>query len=704
MTVLMLVSSAGAVEGSVVTAYRQAGRELLVFDVKKLCFLGAHAPQAPTWLEIGGGSRSVLTTRYFERLFSDHRIDVVLAVGLSAGAYAAQALGGTAYISMLARGELDFSARRTGHVNQFRAIQRSAKALVLENAWEMDKAAAHGSRLPHAQWPRAAAKSERILNRGLSEARVAVVGAEGSRGDGERVAVLMKEVHQSIDATFLPIEGLYSTRDLESGRGLAGTMRYRLGAFSHVVLLGNSREMDSIALALNGDADRVVMEATIGNKMLASSINLPEESVGSQASLVARMWSLISGRVAMNGSIVVEPSGRLSDRMDQLTTDDLPEWYEELWPGLGTSGQDFNVFATVAPIEDRSNGARPQRIRNFSDALRESSRCVVVTSNERLLERRQKLVSALVQGGSIPVLVYGENSTAPMARYDVMEDFARLLVSLGQLGARVGWFVRDLHWLSKEAQHGRSDRDLASVVARGLHELEEIESAGGVLFAPNGESGAEFNRLLIEAGSRARAWVPLPPALAAANCFEPVEGEAGTTLVYSGGIGHIYSMDDYISALSYVIDDPRLKADFVIRPEDEEGLRSSLAKVHLADHPSIRIFAGELSSYMPVTRNAVGIVLLESGYGASAFPYKTVSMLERGFPVVCYSDMAIAEFVRSRGVGVTVPRGVGDLVSALLALASKPISVDTVSLLESDSWRSRMDQMGQSLLSGYAQL
>ena len=52
----------------------------------------------------------------------------------------------------------------------------------------------------------------------------------------------------------------------------------------------------------------------------------------------------------------------------------------------------------------------------------------------------------------------------------------------------------------------------------------------------------------------------------------------------------------------------------------------------------------------------VGVVLLGGEYARFSFPYKTMSLIERGYPVLCFADMGIADFLERNRVGLGVAR------------------------------------------------
>src|SRR5699024_9680605 len=128
----------------------------------------------------------------------------------------------------------------------------------------------------------------------------------------------------------------------------------------------------------------------------------------------------------------------------------------------------------------------------------------------------------------------------------------------------------------------------------------------------------------------------------------------GITLLYTGGISEIYGMELYLSALSQLSESVLL--DFVVRKPEAAPLREALDRLGLLDTERTRILHTTMDLYRPRTSRTLGMVLLDSRYAKFAFPYKTVTMIERGYPILCFSDMGIADFVTSNRLGCAVER------------------------------------------------
>lgn len=201
-------------------------------------------------------------------------------------------------------------------------------------------------------------------------------------------------------------------------------------------------------------------------------------------------------------------------------------------------------------------------------------------------------------------------------------------------------------------------------------ELESLEAVTDLLVAPSDTSARYFNTLLESAGLSGRQWFALPPAVNPHSAVAPVAPPVpkdDITVLYVGGTGSIYAMDGYLDALQHLSE--RFKIDFIVRPSEKERLRETLSDRGLLTADRTQLLSTTLERYSPRTRHCIGTVLLDSEYGRLSFPYKTISMLERGFPTLCYDDMGIAEFVTSHDIGVACGRSTDQIVAGITRLA-----------------------------------
>lgn len=702
-TTLFLVTNIGPFEGSLRTAFSVKGQNAYFYHLAENRFYPKDSVASSIWL----GDEFLppthfLRTKFLADFLQNHKIDRVVAVGLEASYLALQWRLELEVHVIINVGDLDFSSRRKGHASKLRLVLNRATRLLLSDAWEMDKAVGHGSKIPHHLLPNFVLSGDKVLSTDPAVKRIALITPpEMPSSDVEELdhkLQVMAEEHGYTVQCFSTTE-LYSTVDLELGRGLQGTFRYRIGHCSHAVVAGDSRDMGTIISALASQPASLVVAASITNTYSAQRSGF--EVVGQGiAAVVDRARRMI--RDAPAESIDKPPAIDPVDQaaaLDALAKRRDPWFFEELIPA---ESDDFQVFLTVAPLENRSNGARPQRIRNMASAMDALGPTVRVTPNPQVLERRTAFIAWLLEHGFIPTFFYGENSTSPMESYDAIAQVSRLIEQLGAHGAATGWFVRDLHWLSEERQFMTTDDPTTkSFVDRGLYELNSMSHVVDTLFSPDDQSTKEFQRLLDRRTAGTYSWAALPPGT---NPHNFVTGDAAPTeritFVYSGGIGGFYGMDTFLEAVSIAGLD-RFNVDFVIREEDRASL-SALLDQHVlsSEDGRIRTLTIDFEDYIPRPGLAIGIVLLDGEYASAAFPYKTMSLLERDYPILAFENMAIVPFIEANDAGYALPRDAKKLAQFFLKLSEmQPTGRSNVWAREANTWLSRVQQARTSAAS-----
>lgn len=696
MKVLLLVRNVGLAEGAVYNRLRTDGHEVLVYDVDGTWLLPNRS--TPTWMRGYRMRRSALAANHFRLSTADDAFDRVIAIGTEACGFAADVVE-RPFIPLLFRGSLDFSARRANLVSDLQSAFRACDRLLLDDDWEMDKACIKGSKLPHLVAPRP----------GLSNAEPLVSpGAEVSIGvvhprvfDELRLHAYMDAVRAAMpDASVSPIavESLYSTRDLRHKRDVAPTVRLRLAGFTHLMFIGSGPHHQVALDVLRPDWPKIVVEETIGARYLCDELGF--SATGRGLNLVALLRQQVEG--ASGGCEPAMQTGTRGDylrELDSVMAKPVDELSEEL--SAFSSDEPINVFFSAAPLEDRTNGARPQRIRNMAQALADAGPTVRVFSFEEAARRRFEMLRRVIGEGREVGLLYGENSTTPIASTAVIEDLGRFLEEFRAAGGRSGYFVRDLYWLEDDDEYVDAPEEIEAMRARGELELTEVCDRADVLFAPVRATGVLYNDLLENAGYEHRQWAPLPPAVAPANVCETAKlvGDdllEGTTLLYAGGQGAVYGMDLYLTALRSLPADGYW-FDFVAREGEVDNLRKALAEHELDGDPRVRISTVALDTYLPRTRRCIGINLLDSDYAKSGFQYKTISMLERSFSMLCYEDMAIAEFVTSHRYGIACERSADSILRGIERIAAEIASEDIAAAQRAQTWDRRVAEIRAAL-------
>ncbi|MGM7669976.1 hypothetical protein [Microbacterium sp. A93] len=691
MRALFLVSHYGPAEAALVDHATGCGHQVDILDVQGPGWLQRSAPQNghglnrwATYWPMRSARNQV--ARMLRKVIDQGAYDAVFTMSLPAAGFAARYLE-EGFVPVLWRGDLDFSAARTLLTEDVQDLTAAVDRIFLQDEYEFDKALSKSSRSAHLLHldPRGTlATGVPMLDRRPSGPQVVMLHPEGVAQDRcEAQAGMLRQVaeHHGGTLTTLSASALYRRRDVHRRRPLAGTAAARLEGFTHVVLTGSSRDHQAVAdlLLEAGDGDRLVVEETIGMGYWAADRGFTRTGRGARlAGALHEVLDLTSaaddgedqGGQPSGPSSGTQPGQDLLRGYLAAMGRPVERSYEQL-QALQDSGP-LNVFFSTSPLEDRTDGARPQRVRNMATALDRQGSSVRLYSTPSVFERRAKLVERLLDSGRPAGLLYGENSTSPIPFEHIPGAVATLAQTMRRHGGRSAWFVRDLHWLEEfDGYLDEADRR-AQMQHDGLRELQVVEAAVDVLVAPSDAAGTGFNALLERHGEPARTWFALPPAVApqntAAGLPEAIGAdEESTTLLYAGGVSELYGLDEYLAALNGL--DESLLLDFVVRPLEVGRLHAMLELHGLQAHPGLRVITESLEWYVPRSRRTIGAVLLGGSYARFSFPYKTMSLIERGYAVLCFEDMAIADFVQDRRIGVACPRsqdGVREGIQALL--------------------------------------
>lgn len=632
-----------------------------------------------------------------------HQIDRVLAVSVPATALAASLALDLPIESIVLPGELDFRFAPGPKQAEFQSGIAGADRLWLTSQTEMDKAAGHGSLVPHYLTPLFTTPSTVLTRDGESCVCVFVPGRWTAARVAEETAVISKRLSdRGVPLEVLTTELLYNRHDLDMGRGFPGTWKYRVpDTVTHVVLLGTDPHYATVATVIAArHADRLLLDATIGNAELAKRLQLPNWRVARGAALADRLCELLDGAGASEAHVsrTIVSGEQALQRLADAAREDLPSWFEEGM--LDPSANEFDIFYTTAGIEDRTDGARPQRIRAMSEAMVQDLPVVRLTSNVTLMKRRLSGVEGMLDSGSRARFGYGESSTTPMSN-DARNRLMTALPRIIDRGLRFAWFQRDMHWLSDESALAEmSARKLSETQDRGLVELADLSSVSKVVFAPCEASGQEYNRLLEGHGVDASyEWEPLPPGIATSHIIgsSDVRPDELLEIHYTGGFSHIYDMSLALEAIAELCVPWTLR--MTVREND---LESVFKAVQGLPPEQVEITSGEFIHILPRQRRAIGLVLLDSDYGRASFPFKTVSYIEKRMPILCFDDSAIAEFVTTNAIGQTCSRSVPSIIDALTRFAEgrwefSDSSWDLVH--RTHSWEARADAVRRSLLS-----
>lgn len=691
MSILITTNRISPLLGAVLSEVESIGVSPTVHFQREDRFFGP-VPYNPPWLH---PDDELLRARLKETEDWVSAPAVVLALGMDSALEAIEEFSGFPLVTLMTPGDLDFSLRNNVKSRAFAAVNRHSTCFVFVNEWEMTKAVSLGSTSPHFLW-----------NPADLSANVAPLNSDGGKiaviYDGSKRAATDIETDNKFDSLkdtaeqlgknveFMPANSFYWYSDFMMGRNFANVLRLRLKDVSH-------------ALFVDEDADSIIsyasMDNQLGEVMVASSVaaglicrvkpSIAVSSTDTWAARVAGTSEVLSD--LSNSSVSVGRS--LVEILDLIMeAQALPDYFEDFG-----DIDSFAVFLTVAAVENRSDGARPQRIRNMYLALSRSTPTIQVNLDQTVLERRLKLIRSWLDNGINCEVVYGENSTNPVQSVDAVIQTYRFLDELASGYSTIScWFVRDLHWLDPDLF---SKKAAAKASTAGTFELERMSRSVGTVAAPSIESAELFNELT--KGRIDIEFPPheLPPAVSQENCVLLRGGGEGTTFLYAGGIGDAYKMGIYLDAvaefLSRHADREKIFFDFLVRPAEQPTLERQLRDRKLLGQTSIRVLKGNLNDYRPITAGIVGVLLLESAYANRALPYKSVSYIEKGIPFLVYEDSPAHRVFGRHGVVECVERNVCDVVSAIqqITRGEKAFNIEWRKVWAEDNWDARIQAM-----------
>lgn len=691
MSILITTNRISPLLGAVLSEVESIGISPTVHFQREDRFVGP-APYKPPWLHAGD---ELMRARLKETEKWASAPAVVLALGLASASKAIDEFAGFPLVTLMTPGDLDFSPQNRAKSRTFAAVNRHSSSFIFVNEWEMTKAVSLGSTTPHFLW-----------NPADLSAHVAPLHSDGGKiaviyDDSKRVATdietdsafdSLKDTAEQLGKSveFMPANSFYWYSDFMMGRKFANVLRLRLKDVSH-------------ALFVDEDADSIISYASMDNEpgevMVASSVAAglicrakPSIAVSSTDTWAARVAGTaeVLADLPESSVSVGRPLVEILDSIMEAQV--LPDYFEDFG-----DLDSFAVFLTVAAVENRSDGARPQRIRNMYLALSRSTPTIQVNLDPTVLGRRLKLIRSWLDNGINCEVVYGENSTNPVQSVDAVIQTYRFLDELASgYSTPSCWFVRDLHWLDPDLF---SKKAAAKARQAGTFELERMSRSAGTVASPSIESAELFNELT--KGHIDIKFPPheLPPAVSRENCVLLRGGTAGTTFLYAGGIGDAYKMGIYLDAVAEFLsghaDGEEVFFDFLVRPTEQSTLKRQLRDRRLHGHTSIRVLNGNLNEYRPLTAGIVGVLLLESAYANGALPYKSVSYIEKGIPFLVYEGSPAHRVFGRHGVVESIERNVSDVVSVMqqITRGERASNIEWRKVWAEENWDARIHAM-----------
>ncbi|OFO97018.1 hypothetical protein [Corynebacterium sp. HMSC034H07] len=691
---LIFASRIGPTVGLVTKALEESGGAPLVYFLRDNRFMGADTPEVPVWAR---DPNSYEFQKWLLSFAHQAGFKKILAIGFES-ALLCEPLGKhIPVLSLMMPGDVDISSRRKKRLNQFKGISRSSAALIFFNAWEMYKASSIGSEAPHFLWDINADGSSVNWNLSQSdENRIVVFYDHTKRGTVSSIEDLgfngLASGLGTVDVHLQPVNSFFWYSDLQIGRKLTNTAALRTSGFTDAIFVDNDAEsLSAIACASDDNAGSLFATHSVEHELISYGKNSIE--VGS----VPHILSRFVGTNSPSAKACVSPdyfSGRpLIEVLNLALAGGLPRYFEDF--GDATS---LNIFFSVAALENRSNGARPQRIRNMYLAMARESQPIHLSFNPSILERRVKLIKYLIDEGVEFKFFYGENSTNPIFEFDGPLIVSRLVDYLSHESTLKSlYFVRDVHWLDETLQEsGQID---AKTLRFGEFEFRRFSKSLGGLIAPSVESGKHYSELATRFFELQFIDDELPPALSPRNIapasLESEPDDSRVTFVYTGGVSKLYSMETYLRALKEIVlvADRQVYADFVVREEESQLLEDWLMELGLNGLEEIRILTESFEYYNSRTTRNIGILLLDSEYGKNAFAFKAVSYLERMIPFIVYKDSPNYRYFKKYGVALPA-RGPENVEEVMRQAANcYPTELQWDEVFSSETWDNRWEKV-----------
>lgn len=693
---LVLVDNVDPVTGLLLHRLAESFKKTFVLNIKDGQFMGPNKVSIPVW---ASDLESPEFGLWLRDLAEYESIEVAIGQGFASAEFATKLRDIRKTVGLLLPGDCDISGRRKHRLQRFRSLSERLNALVFLNDWEMFKASSLGSAAPHFVWDFASDSSSVEWNAGFvpSENEKIVVyydhRVHGSDVTLEQLgfdSLMQKFDDHQIDCR--PSNSLFWYSDLMINRQLQNTVRLRANGVSKAIFIDNDAN-SLIGLALLQRAEGLGLWAThsVEHELLSNKIT--GLSIGSQPRILA---GLIGGDIepilAQKPKSIEKFSGRsLLEVLERVGGEELPRFFED----FGDSDK-MSIFFSVAPLENRSNGARPQRIRNMYLAMAREKTVVHLSINESVMDRRIPLVDYYVGKGVKFEYFYGENSTNPIDGLDAPLRITRLLDDLAHsCGIKSAYFVRDVHWLDPNL-NGVEKALSPNKISSGRFELQRFENSVGELIAPSLESARNYSRLAAPYFSLEFGDHELPPAISVRNVVGAGSAQAEsvrTTFVYTGGVSELYSMDVYLQALAELRKShgESFYADFIVREDEKQLLLDWLDSVGLSDAQNLRILTESFDLYSSRSNKNVGVLLLDSEYGRNAFAFKAVSYMERLMPFISYSDSPNNRYLSRHGVSIPVSGRASVLQALQDGLEFNHASLNWTQIISQENWDCRWE-------------
>lgn len=322
------------------------------------------------------------------------------------------------------------------------------------------------------------------------------------------------------------------------------------------------------------------------------------------------------------------------------------------------------VFHAPYPLDPAPASASRQRPNKMLAAFVENGHQVHrITGNPFQRTMAYRDLRRRVSAGQQVEFVYSENSTQPnVLATSIRHGFAplleaRILAFCDRNEIPFGQFYRDVYWRFAESQASVSwpRRVLMQVAYRA--DLELLRRSHAHLFLPS----MPMAPIVPFDVGRTTA---LPPGAPLHDSTTPT----GIELLYVGGIGAGYALDEGLRALQEV-EEARLT--MVVRRQEWEAHRERYEPLLTERVKVVHAGADELQELYDQA-SACLLLVAPDGYRRFAVPLKLYEYLGYGKPTLASQGTLAGDLVEEMGSGFTVPNAHEDIAALLRRLAKDP--------------------------------
>ena len=334
------------------------------------------------------------------------------------------------------------------------------------------------------------------------------------------------------------------------------------------------------------------------------------------------------------------------------------------------------VYHAPFPLDRRAASASGIRPVRMLDAFRELDfEVLTVTGSARERSRRLCALRARLEGGQSIEFLYSESATIPtmlteprhLPPHPLLDPALMRLVR--RHGVPTALFYRDIYWAFPDYRErvGAAVAGAMSLVYR--YDLAWYSHYIDRLYIPSSRMGPHVP------GFPAERMAPLPPGCQVVDGAEPCRSSGGLHLLYIGGLGGHYRLEECLRAVTGV---PGASLTICTRAAQWEAAREQYAPLVEAADGRIDVVHGSGQELEALYERADACVLFvePDPYREFAAPVKLYEYLGHGKPVIASAGTLAAETVAACGAGWTPPYDAAELAGLLRRLLTAPDAVE----------------------------